>query len=290
MHYYSHHIGDFIKDTANLNDHQLATYLRMLWAYYTDEKPISGELEDIAFAMRSDEKTVRLLLRHYFTETPEGWTHSRCDREISAYHGKSEKAKQSAKARWSNTNADANASEGINSDGFPSSKLPRKNASAMRTHTERNTNASISDANQEPITNNHKKETTTRKSSQPIKPADVSDSVWDDFLQMRKTKRAIVTDTALNAIARQATKAGITLQNALEECCQRGWTGFKAEWMDNKTANRTAGDVVHESPWEAAGRKRMQELSPGAARRAPEPITFENFSEGVRNVSVIESH
>ena len=133
MHYYQHHIGDFIKDTANLDDHQLATYLRMLWAYYTDEKPFANELEDLAFAMRSDEKTVRLLLRHFFNETSDGWRHNRCDREIAEYHSKSEKARKSANARWSN-------------------------APSMRTHSERNADAKVSDANQEPITKNHKEE------------------------------------------------------------------------------------------------------------------------------------
>ncbi len=72
MHYYQHHIGDFIKDTANLDDHQLATYLRLLWAYYDTESPITGDIEDVAFAMRSDEKTERLLLRHYFFQQDDG--------------------------------------------------------------------------------------------------------------------------------------------------------------------------------------------------------------------------
>ena len=98
MFYYQHHIGDFIKDTSNLDDHQLVTYLRMLWVYYTSEKPLADEIEDIAFAVRSDEKTVRLLLRHFFTDTEEGWAHTRCDREIAEYHSKSEKARNSAKA------------------------------------------------------------------------------------------------------------------------------------------------------------------------------------------------
>lgn len=138
MFYYSHHIGDFVKDTSNLDDHQLVTYLRLLWKYYSDEKPISGEVEDLAFALRSDEKTVRLLLRHYFTETPEGWANKRCDEEINTFKGKSESASRSAKARW-------------------------ENAKAMQPQSERNANASKSnanehvlDANQEPITNNQK--------------------------------------------------------------------------------------------------------------------------------------
>lgn len=129
MFYYQHHIGDFIKDTSNLDDHQLAAYLRMMWIYYTEEKPFADDAEDIAFAVRSDEKTVRLLLRHFFQKVDQHWHHNRCDREISNYHGKSEKARESANARW-------------------------KNAKAMRTHSERNTDAMVFDANQEPRTNN----------------------------------------------------------------------------------------------------------------------------------------
>jgi hypothetical protein len=29
--------------------------------------------------------------------------------------------------------------------------------------------------------------------------------------------------------------AGWTLENALAECCTRGWTGFKAEWVNKAT-------------------------------------------------------
>ncbi len=144
MHYYQHHIGDFMKDTTNLDDHQLATYMRMIWAYYLAEKPVTGELEDIAFAMRSDEKTVRLLLRHYFTETPEGWRHKRCDAEIEVYKGKAEKASQSAKKRWREAKTEPTQCDG------------NANASADDAF------ACKSDANQEPITNNQE---------EPIKPS-----------------------------------------------------------------------------------------------------------------------
>jgi len=66
MHYYTHHIGDFLKDTGHLSNDQMGVYLRMLWRYYLDEKPLQDDCESIAFAMRSDEKTVRLILRHFF--------------------------------------------------------------------------------------------------------------------------------------------------------------------------------------------------------------------------------
>jgi uncharacterized protein YdaU (DUF1376 family) len=212
MHYYQHHIGDFIKDTTHLDDHQLATYLRMLWSYYTSESPISGDFEDVAFAMRTDEKTVRLLMRHFFTETPDGWHHTRCDKEIAEYHSKAEKARNSANARW-------------------------KNADAMRTHSERNSNAMVFDANQEPITNNHKP--VKEKATVVATPHGVSDSVWQDFVKHRKAKKAQVTQTVIDGIQREADKAGWPLDAALRECITRNWQSFKADWVADKNLSQT---------------------------------------------------
>jgi len=63
------------------------------------------------------------------------------------------------------------------------------------------------------------------------RPDGVSEKVWDDFMEVRKAKRAPLTDTALNGIVREADKAGLTLQAALEVSCARGWQGFEAAWM-----------------------------------------------------------
>lgn len=60
----------------------------------------------------------------------------------------------------------------------------------------------------------------------------VSESVAHDFLTLRKAKKAAATETALSGIAREAEKAGIPMQTALETCCKRGWQGFDAAWLD----------------------------------------------------------
>lgn len=39
------------------------------------------------------------------------------------------------------------------------------------------------------------------------------------------------TDTALAGFEREATQAGWTLEAALREAIERGWQGFKAEWV-----------------------------------------------------------
>ena len=52
-----------------------------------------------------------------------------------------------------------------------------------------------------------------------------------DWIAHRKAKKATPTRTAIDGIAREAGKAGMPLSEALSMCCQRGWVGFKAEWI-----------------------------------------------------------
>lgn len=52
-----------------------------------------------------------------------------------------------------------------------------------------------------------------------------------DWLRHRKTKKADASKTAIDGHIREAGKAGISLQDALVMACERGWAGFKAEWV-----------------------------------------------------------
>jgi len=56
MHYYQHHIGDFIKATARLSDEQSMAYLRLIWMYYDRERPLPDDIEALAFQLGSDRK------------------------------------------------------------------------------------------------------------------------------------------------------------------------------------------------------------------------------------------
>jgi hypothetical protein len=72
-----------------------------------------------------------------------------------------------------------------------------------------------------------------RKNNNPIIPLPdgVTAKTFDDFMLHRKAKRAPVTQTAMEGIEREAGKAGMTLEAALLEILNRGWVGFKAEWI-----------------------------------------------------------
>ena len=59
----------------------------------------------------------------------------------------------------------------------------------------------------------------------------VDASIAADWLQHRKSVKAAPTLTAIDGIAKESARAGISLADALAMCCQRGWRGFKAEWV-----------------------------------------------------------
>ena len=89
------------------------------------------------------------------------------------------------------------------------------------------------------------KDTDKEKNTSAIaQPDGVSDSVWQDFLKIRKAKRAPMTDTALAGIRREADKAGYSLAQALETCCKRGWQGFESDWVLGKPALVASGGIL----------------------------------------------
>lgn len=59
----------------------------------------------------------------------------------------------------------------------------------------------------------------------------VPESVASDWIKHRRTLKAAPTQTAIDGISKEAAKANIALSDALAMCCQRGWRGFKAEWV-----------------------------------------------------------
>jgi hypothetical protein len=78
----------------------------------------------------------------------------------------------------------------------------------------------------------------TKKLYLVTRPNGVSEQVWDDFIALRKAKRAPLSQTALAGILNEADKALMTLEDALTECVTRGWQSFKAEWMKPKTTTK----------------------------------------------------
>jgi uncharacterized protein YdaU (DUF1376 family) len=102
MKHYPHHIGDFDRATRHLTRIERSVYRDLLDLYYDTE----GRLPlDIAWLCRkivarsNEESTVvEQTLNEFFTKTPTGWYHSRCEEEIAAYRANNSQRAQAGKA------------------------------------------------------------------------------------------------------------------------------------------------------------------------------------------------
>lgn len=237
MNYYPFHPGDYSIHTAHLSDFEDLAYRRLLDLYYTREEPLPDNITQIArlIRLREHEKDIETVLREFFSYSAgEGWLHSRCESEIAKFRDKTAKAKTSARA-----------------------SVEARQANAQRTLNERQTEAELTKT----ITITKTKGLNTRTSaSAAITPPDgVSKPVWDDFCAHRKAKRAPITDTAIAGIQREALKAGWQIEDALRECCTRGWVGFKADWIDRDSKRTAAGPVSFKQANDAQAIERWEQ-------------------------------
>jgi len=110
MHYFQFNIGDYQSHTAHLSDIEDLAYRRLLDWYYLHESPIPLDLNEVSrqIRMRPHSDCIASVLNEYFSHTSDGWIHHRANKEIAKVGEKSEKASESAKARW-NKVKDANA-------------------------------------------------------------------------------------------------------------------------------------------------------------------------------------
>jgi hypothetical protein len=82
------------------------------------------------------------------------------------------------------------------------------------------------------IPDSGQKTSAPRKRDAPlVKPDDVSDQVWSDYCKHRKRKRADLSASSLEDLIKDASKAGMPLEDAMRMCMKRGWTGFEAHWL-----------------------------------------------------------
>jgi uncharacterized protein YdaU (DUF1376 family) len=196
MHYYQHHIGDFIKDTAFLTNEEVGIYLKLLWLYYDTENPLPNDIYTLSMKInaRDNEDIVIGILNMFFKLKGEYWYQRRCEIEISEYQSlindKSKAGKASAVKRALN-----------------------KRSTGVEQVLNRCTTDVQLTMNHEPITKNH---------------------IYMDFEKVLKAKNKTLTDTLIASIQAEAAKANLTIDEAIKVCCERGWSTFKAEWVANK--------------------------------------------------------
>ena len=212
MYYYQFNIGDYQSHTSHLSEIEDLVYRRLLDWYYLHELPIPLDEAEVSrqIRMRSHTESIAIVLREYFERIEDGWIHHRANKEIAKAGDKSEKAKASANARWG-----------------------KKDANALPTQSDSNATH-----NTLPITQDteHK---TQKKATIVATPIGVSDSVWQEFVSHRKSKKARVTQLVIDGIQKEASIAGWSLEDALKETIVRNWQSFKADWVKDENLSKT---------------------------------------------------
>ena len=206
MHYYKFNIADYRKDTGHLSTIEHGIYRQLIDWYYLDEQPIPEENQVVIRRLRlgSDEvKYLQNVLSDFFVLGKTGYTHKRIAVEIKDYSEQAEKNKNNGKL-----------------GGRP--KKTQVVLDGLSDESENN-------PNHKPLTTNHK----PKKESATVVacPPDVSQQVWGDWVALRKSKKAPITQTVLNGAITEAKILGWPLEKFLAEWCSRGSQGLKAEWI-----------------------------------------------------------
>ena len=112
-------------------------------------------------------------------------------------------------------------------------------------------------------TKNNIKNTTQNTNKKNTKKSDldllanfgITGQLADDFIVLRKAKKAPITETALKGYQSEADKAGISICEAVAIAIKRNWQGFNAswDWRDEKLRTSQAQKMSFEEknalPW-----------------------------------------
>jgi uncharacterized protein YdaU (DUF1376 family) len=208
MHYYKRNLGDYAKKAGRLTMLQHGSYTLLIDSCYDREvfPTLEQALEWTWASTEAEVEAVKFVLSRFFTLDKDGcYVQDRILQELLEYHAKADTNKRIAIER----------------------ETKRREKS-----TNREQSVNEPPPNHKPITNNHKpiKERATIVAC----PPDVSQQVWADWLQLRKTKKASVTETVVKGARSEAAKLGWDLERFLVEWCTRGSQGLKAEWITEK--------------------------------------------------------
>lgn len=96
-----------------------------------------------------------------------------------------------------------------------------------------------------------------------------------DWLQVRVTKKARNTKTALDGFIREVKKSGFTYDQALRRCCEKNWSGFDAEWVANikPTTDTAAAIPFDRDAYEVNKKAALARMKQDEARYTVPPLS-----------------
>jgi uncharacterized protein YdaU (DUF1376 family) len=216
VNFYKRFIGDIQAKTGGLTLAEFGAYDRLLDHYYSTEKPIPfDEIYRICRAMTGAEKgAVDKVLGKFFQRVPEGWTQSKADEVIAKALPLIEAARENGKK-----------------GGRPPKPKTQPEPSGFQKQNPAETQmVKASQSQSQSQASSLRSEAGGADALPGVPPALLS-----DYLEVRRAKKAgKFTATAAAGLTREAEKAGITVERAVQACCEYGWIGFNAGWYADR--------------------------------------------------------
>ena len=220
MNYYPHNIGDFAIETKYMTFEQKGIYVDLLDRYLSTGKPLATQWVAAIERLASD-GAVKSVLTLCFEEKDGFYYHAGCEKLLADYAATVEKNRRNARSRSKRT------TETVEDQQFEASG-----------HLVAAQSLATGVPNQEPITSNQKpekEEARSKPARRPapklVKPEGVSDGVWDEWQALKRKLCKSCSQRMVDAIAREAKKAGMTVEEAMVYQLEKGWKGFEAEWV-----------------------------------------------------------
>lgn len=226
MHYYKRNLGDYAKKTGRLTMLQHGAYTLLIDSCYDREvfPTLEQAIEWTWASTEAEIDAVKFVLNRFFIVDKDGcFVQDRILQELLQYHA----------------NADTNKRIAIEREA----KRKGKSTNREQVVNESPPNQEPLTINQEPRTSKPKKESATVVAC----PPDVGLQEWQDWLSLRKAKKAPVTETVVKSARSEAEKAGISFNSFLTIWCARGSQGLQAEWLktnERQTFAQQAADVA----------------------------------------------
>lgn len=190
-------------------------YWAIIEDLYQNANALPMDCEGIAFDLHTDEKTIQSIICDFdlFIINDGFFGSLSVQRRLDERNAKSNKAREIAMKRW------------------------EKNANAMPTHNKGNAiKESKGEDNKEERNTEHPPKGVSFDFRLALLKYGLDDTLVNEWLQVRKKKRAVNSETAYNGFIRELEKSALPKNEVLRICVEKSWIGFDAAWISQEKA------------------------------------------------------
>lgn len=257
------YVADYLADTAHLTTEEHGAYMLLLFSYWQTGKPLRQDrLASVARLSNERWTDVERTLKEFFHVAQGTWTHFRVESDLEKVGSKSKKNSDAGKA---SAKARALAKQAL-ADSDSTNVGTNAGTSAEQTYqrTVNHTRSGDTDTDTESKQGQDQKNSSAPRRNWLAELVELGalKNHAADWLEVRKGKKAKMTDTVLDGIKREAAKAGVTFGEAIRISAESGWQGFKAEWV-NKSGGG-GGFMTKAERIEEANQRVLKEMNDAA--------------------------